>query len=153
MKINLTFAVLAVFLFSCSAARRNVRANRLSAEITSQFEQHEAIHSHTVTFNRDSSVTETTVHLVPKGPFTFSPTTGFSGEAKSLRIVGKTARLSEERKQEQVQQQSSIDAKSKGAVRQVGRTNVTQRVSFVWIGISVLVLLVLWLLYRFRRKL
>ena len=121
--------MLAIALTSCHILTKN---KSTSKKLTQKEElqltaQHHTLSKQNKLFLTDSSHSDFTVWLWPKGNFTFSPTKGFNGEAERIVVKGKqthqkTLNITNELKQDStvikanyqhLKQQSAIAEKTK----------------------------------------
>jgi hypothetical protein len=121
--------------------KRNVVSEQSTSNGKLELTKSTALQMHSILIKDDSSQIETEVQLKPNGKFTYSIEKGFEGEASGVRIFQKAKASSKQLYDQTLNEQSEMHLNVEHSQKQKLKSIKSSRISFVWMGI-ILVLLV-----------
>ena len=154
--------VLILCLISCGLLQRNSTSNSNEEEFSSASNMSLAeteqvlLEAQSLTFFTDSTSHDYQVQLWPKGPFKYSASTGFEGEAEKVLISGDMKGLKKESASSLLKTKATNDSQFESNISEkdhTERTAVTKKATpAIWFVLGGLVLLAIILLFFLRLK-
>lgn len=161
MKTIILLLALFIFLSSCTALKKetyaNLQQNEVKTESSLKQTRNESLKNQLVI--QDSLSSGGTLTIWPKGVFTFSPETGFKGEATQVKVAHQLQQVKFTKAQKEETLVGQLDSKQQNSVK--AKSTLTETRSFKWqTGFYWILLIILgligvlyWLFKRLKSKL